>query len=203
MKFKQYLQESDNVGDEWVKHVLHWGLDSRTAEKVDGNDISYEKERGVTFKYENGKIEIENINKACLVMHQETISSIPFDSKAWPQGNNRLESLRIIGAVIDTWDKMPIAQLLILDRCEFHTFKLGSLDGGIDNLTLDFPKVKCGLLGILKCKTIGRVGGTASCPKDLQLALQIINKHLLKDDRDILECQNELIDANLDEYAKL
>jgi len=60
---------------------------------------------------------------------------------------------------------------------------------------------QCGLLGLLKWPALKEVRGISIPTKEMREALKIVQKHLK--DRDTLECQNELIDAGFEEWAKL
>jgi len=64
-------------------------------------------------------------------------------------------------------------------------------------------KIECGLLSLLKAPKLKFIVCDNGSKEDQFVALRIVKKYVYEDDRDILECQNELIDANLDEFAIL
>jgi hypothetical protein len=109
---------------------------------------------------------------------------------------NKLENLNDAPAII-----------VDLFNCSYN--KITSLQGihkqikridGVANFT--YNKIRSHMLGLMKIKGLkGLIHGIAEERRDHH-ALRIIDKHL-KGDRDVLACQDELIDAGLDEFAQL
>lgn len=83
----------------------------------------------------------------------------------------------------------------IVKQCESMHFS------GFDSGITEFEGHVLGLLKINGLKTVSGGHGTFSGYK-FRKAMEIVDKHL-KDKKDIVECQAELIDADLEEYAKL
>jgi hypothetical protein len=74
----------------------------------------------------------------------------------------------------------------------------------VSNIWLPYS-IQSSILGLLKIEGLHRViaGGEMSPGGDrFDLAIRLINKHL-RGDRDILACQEELIDNGLEEFAQL
>lgn len=72
----------------------------------------------------------------------------------------------------------------------------------LETIGFDFSTITGGLLGLLKLPKLATIENYVE-EKDPTAfkALNIIKKHLK--DKDLLACQDELIDADLEEYAKL
>ena len=96
------------------------------------------------------------------------------------------------------------ADLVFEDNCTFTSLK------GIDKhftevhgkIYFDANKIKSNVLGVLKIKGVTEVSTGADYRKQHGWKLEeILNKHLR--DGDIMDCQDELIDAGLEEYAQL
>jgi hypothetical protein len=86
----------------------------------------------------------------------------------------------------------------------FPKLNLSNINKHIDyiqELSLHY-KYKGPLLSILRLKNINRIQPTISNQFELNHAIEIINKHL-RNEKDILECQEELITNGLRQYAKL
>lgn len=65
-------------------------------------------------------------------------------------------------------------------------------------LSLQNTKIESNMLGVLLIKGLEAV----TCPSDLSKVEDILNKHL-KGERDMIMCQQELLDAGFPQYAKL
>lgn len=87
-----------------------------------------------------------------------------------------------------------------LSNCEINSLKFPD-DVKCRVLAFEDTKIKCGLLGLLKNEGIEHVEGAYETDRDLEKALSIVDKHLA--DRNIIECQSDLIDAGFEEWAKL
>ena len=81
-------------------------------------------------------------------------------------------------------------------------FKGGSLDGVI---SLDWCPIKSHILGLMlipKLRGAYNESGGAN-PNDFSKAIVIVDKHLKSKERDVIDCQQELIEAGLKEFAQL
>lgn len=102
---------------------------------------------------------------------------------------NRLTELRMLNATVK-------GDLILSNRglCSLHDIHqiFGEVDGSI--FLSDNP-IKSHVLGLLKIIKLRRV------VMDNKVVQDILNKHL--PEGDIFACQEELLDAGLDDYAKL
>lgn len=118
-------------------------------------------------------------------------------------------------AVIHDFQKMPDANELVFSGAKIASFKGIETMTNLNGLDIYQCTLDCGLLRLLKCASLKKLVATrpqyssgdggyrnVSDNKEFTKALNIVEKHL-KGHRDVLECQEELIDAGLDEYAKL
>ena len=93
----------------------------------------------------------------------------------------------------------------LISKCEsitnfkdvHKTFK--SITGGLS--ILECKNVKSHILGFLKIEGLSNIFAD-KCNDNFEKAIEILNRHV-KGDKDILNCQNELIDAGLEEYAQV
>lgn len=79
----------------------------------------------------------------------------------------------------------------------------GKMNGA---LSMSFGNITEGGLGLLNVKGLMRLVNTGkdiSTMVQLPKQFEIIDKHLRTDNRDIFECQSELIEAGFEEYAQL
>ncbi|MGZ6520076.1 MAG: hypothetical protein ACXVED_21035, partial [Bacteroidia bacterium] len=63
--------------------------------------------------------------------------------------------------------------------------------------------VKSNILGLLKVTELKHITYTADAPNELRVAIKIINKYLLSDGPNFDDCEYDLVEAGLKEYAKL
>ena len=95
--------------------------------------------------------------------------------------------------------------------CQYGDFNLKNNPiesfSGIEKLSITrlylSSNINAGLLSLLRAKKLGAINCLDRQSPEFDMAIQIINKQLISKDRDILECQEELIDAGLKQYAKL
>jgi len=71
-----------------------------------------------------------------------------------------------------------------------------------NSLNFEDVKIKCGLLNLMKTENIKTVHGFNEADNDVEKAFEIVNKHL-KEGKDIIECQSDLIDAGFEKWAKV
>lgn len=107
-------------------------------------------------------------------------------------------------ALIKRWDNFPPGKYIQLaDRVVIESFSgiekqiyTEKIEIGEDQ---NMPK---GLLRLLKMQSMKELKVHGDSDNQLVRAAEILNKHL-EGDKNIIECQAELIDADLEEYAKL
>jgi hypothetical protein len=147
-----------------------------------------------------------NNNQLSSLMYGPTATGSTFDCS-----HNNLTTLKhaplTVGHNFDcSYNKLTALELLARQidynfKCEYN--KLTSLQGihkqikQIGNIA-DFRKntIKSHVLGLIRIERLKKVFF------DDDELTKIINKHL-QDGRDVMACQDELIDAGLDEYAQL
>ena len=78
-------------------------------------------------------------------------------------------------------------------------FKGGYIDGWIN---LSGCPIKSHILGLLLIKKLNAVVINQFSSDEFKAAVKIINKHL-QGDRDVIDCQQEMIEAGLKQYAQL
>lgn len=118
-------------------------------------------------------------------------------------GNNKLTSLDGVASKIKGWFNIYDNKLTSLQGIH-KLFKGGYIKEGID---LSGNKIESHLLGLLlipELEVIHYDGDRVlnQTMKNCEKAIQIINKHL-EGDKDVIECQQELIAAGLKAYAQL
>lgn len=198
MKFKQFLQESPFKTSDWVEE-----------NEIKAYDRSHNRITS-SLKW------ISDDNKH---LSRDVDGVIMFAKKHnqefnWLLDRASLSYLELRGAeveygyVIKDFAVMPHpVRLSIHYNSTIKSFK------GIETVNLDYlrlgyaVKIECGMLRLLKHSSLRRIlkiedDGLSPNP-DLLRAIEIINKYLEDGDRDIIKCQNELIDEDLEEFAKL
>lgn len=87
--------------------------------------------------------------------------------------------------------------------CTFTNFKFNPvIHANLNEIYLDASDVRCGMLSVLKLPKLWNFYTNKSYDEGLWKAVQIINNQL-NHGRNIPECQQELIEEGLQEYAKL
>ena len=139
-----------------------------------------------------------------------------------------LFELNLIDVPLKTFDgiKMDISNLHIIG-CDWltsfkglHTAKVkhihldrNHLFTSISNCSRDLPKTletmtlifdpRCGILSLFKLPNFHALISDGNPLTEFYVATTIINRHLKGPERDFIECQEELLDNDLDLYAKL
>jgi Leucine-rich repeat (LRR) protein len=138
---------------------------------------------------EGGPAEVES---RYICSHNKLISlkGTPTKVHYFDCGNNNLTSLEGVPTVFNGAFTCYDNKLTSLQNIHRHIKFIGG--------SADFRKnpIKSHVLGLLKIKNLREVW------LDNREVSIIINKHLA-DDRDVIACQDELIDADFDEYAQL
>ena len=170
--------DNQDVIKPWNKENLEGYLDVVTVSALGGAKITYRK----LFK-ESGYF---NANRTGV----KSLVGIPLD---W---NN---SIYAVGNQLSTFDGIPpvLSGTICLSENHFETLHhihkhILELSG---ILMIEHNRIKSHVLGLLKIKKLIRVVFDNKNVED------IINKYL--PEGDILECQQELIDAGFEEYAQL
>lgn len=125
---------------------------------------------------------------------------------------------RLNGVLIETFDVVPDVRTIAIAAtnkcpCDIKTFNGIEKLSKLKSLTINFANTKSeglNFLRLLKSQSIQEVNFWDSAPynnstkeaKDYKELAEILNKHL-KSDRSLIDCQNELIDADMDEFAIL
>lgn len=117
-----------------------------------------------------------------------------------PSDWSKFPDVVLYSYVIDDFSKIPDSTNVELAHCEIKSLK------GIEKFTtMEFlslsSEIDCGLLSALKCKSLKKLKNDYHSDEG-QSAAKIVNKYL-NGDRDIVACQAELIDNDLEEFAKL
>lgn len=108
--------------------------------------------------------------------------------------------------VIDDFSEMFDCENLRIRGCDVKSFKGVESLNKLKILHLRIPDagIDCGLLRLIKCKGLTYVNISSSRAKTeskCEHLTEIINKHL--ETHNVPECQQDLIEAGLQEYAKL
>lgn len=131
------------------------------------------------------------------------LTKCPIDSADWMKVfGEQINQTRYSNANIkDAKLILDMAGELVLEKCNIESFKLDT-SFFANNITLVDCNVSCGLLSVLKCKDVKDIDTRLSDIK-LAKAVDILRKHIKSNDRDIIACQTEMIDAGFEEWAKL
>lgn len=90
---------------------------------------------------------------------------------------------------------------LMLAGVKIKTFK--NIDGAhLEEFIVEDSDLECGLLSLLK-STVKEVIFEEMDDRQLHKAARIINKYLKEENKSLIDCQTEMIDAGCDDYAKL
>lgn len=196
MRLKEILKESNE--DEIKNWFSIW-----TAQEDGSSDLDQ--------SLKDGKLHPKWAKFAVWANKADQVFDPPMGTSWW-DNNPELDEFAVVGAlssgsvIIPSFQKMPNVKELRFGRATIKSFK------GIEKLSnleiIDFSSGAFmieggGLLSLLKAPKLRKfdIGIYATFEHDVMIALQIIEKHLK--DKDIAECAEELIDAGLDEYAKL
>jgi hypothetical protein len=151
-----------------------------------------------------------NLNLACYNERLQRISKMPSTTPKVVDGDVDLG-----GNAISSFDNFPhtISGILEISDNVFKSFKdihlhINQVSGADGIFALHNP-IKSHLLGLLKIKklklvtlvTAGQARSTIKQYQDLGKAEKIINKYL--PEGDLFDCQEELIEAGLEEFAQL
>lgn len=134
-----------------------------------------------------------------------------FDPPIGPNDWNNIAAFEFNGAgtgqikhIINDFTKIPNLAALTFSACNIKSLK------GIDKLNhvrkiwLHDVKLEGGLLRLLKMPNLEMFNLTRlSTDEKTERALDILEKHINSEERDVPECQQELIEAGLQEFAKL
>lgn len=130
----------------------------------------------------------------------------------WPFGETKLGNLHILQngttlLTMDDWTEVPSS----ITWCVLGGVNIASLKGierltKLKHITLEAANASTvatgGLLRLLKCPSLDDIFiNMTYVEQRTRAALRIINKHLK--DKNIPECQQELIEEGFEEYAKL
>lgn len=201
MKLKDLFESAENkkIIEDWLKQFSHFIY-------LDGLLIKQEIDN--IFDFQTMKLESE-VTSFCLIGD----GGVKF---SWPLAESPLRSDFILdlsggvpgGMIIDDFEQFPkmVPKLSMTDMVTIKSFR------GIDKLTklrvisIDTESmiVDCGLLRLLKIPSLKRIvlNRRDDTKNKFDSAMSIVFKHF-EGDREVAECQQELIEAGLQEYAKL
>jgi len=204
MKFKEFLKEDHTEQDlgEWVMDYVTY-LDATFTEDY--------IEKSPTYDFKHGEFWLLNkrgdaASTMTLNFSGNEFIAPPLGKYKWP----KIARMEITKADIAKWTDVPPSTELQLDNCHLPAFKgitalkeIERLDlEGVDDLLFESK----GLLGILKLPHLKEFIWTRSSHskgfKPLHKALNIIQEHV-DNGKNLVEAQSEMIDAGLEEYAKL
>lgn len=198
MKLSEILKEQE------VSAIRQWWMNWRWTPRTDRSDVEEEIKNVLTAddKIKPGKSYI-TVNP---MIKGDNVYDPPMDKNWWSKDVKDFSIAK--GAdrfvIVPNFECIPSAiEHLSLSATIVKTLK------GIEDLhyltsfsVSHNTEFNCGLLRLLKCPVLTYVGNSGKdVDKKLQDALDIIKKHLK--DKNIPECQQELIEEGLQEYAKL
>jgi hypothetical protein len=106
------------------------------------------------------------------------------------------------GIIITNFKNLPYAKKFEFGDVEIKSFEGINKNEQLRELNFADAKCHCGLLSLLKVKSLESIFTWSGVDKNLSKAFDIIKKNL-DEGRDIADCMDELIEAGLKEYAKL
>jgi hypothetical protein len=149
------------------------------------------------------KLKAEIKNMKMFAEHPSTELTWPFDKVVAP--TFRLEALgdnEGDGIIVTNFKNLPHAREFDFGDVEIKSFEGVNENDKLVGLNFNNVKCQCGLLRLLKVKSLEKISVWGSADKNLAKAIGIIRKNL-DEGRDLPDCMDELIEAGLKEYAKL
>jgi len=196
MKIKQIFEETE-IQKKVEKWVMHWCIlyasnyvqldtDSYTTIDADGKVTFAPNVKNVEFCIDQGEA--------------QDISTCPFDYLKSVEG---MDSVAFIGLNLSGKD-LPNVKLLSLSHLSVGDLKGVNRLDKVTSIELSDAEFN-GVLGLLKFPNLKRLSlkrpSHSEISDEMFDALTIAKNHLA--DKDVLACQTELIDNDLDKFAKL
>jgi len=195
MRFKQYLKEavSNKEMNEWFRQY-----------EVEAYINHTRMVQSYHYIYDNGiQDDISDIYFSTI--SGDTTWNPPIRSDEWGKITT-FQFLKNTGRqTVTSFESIPNVKSLYFDDTTIKSLK------GVDNLSEvnfigigSWVKFECGLLRLLKMPNLRRLDlSNFLGDQPLEDALEIVKKHVEDGEHDIVACQTELMDANIEEYAKL
>lgn len=125
----------------------------------------------------------------------------PIETPSWVSAS--LISGTIRDATLENLANIPDASVVTFMKCKIHSFKFpAKMFQNKTEMSFVDCQIPDGLLSLLKIENLNKLTASQFKNEKLLEALKIVTEHL-QGSRDIPECQQELIEAGLQEYAKL
>jgi|694.fasta_scaffold04879_19 hypothetical protein len=207
-----YSQKDKQIQDE--RERVHRFIATR-ALRTDKRELTVDSYGFVNLNVVEFTVEKElttgDIDHRKLGFHFGAVRNISFKRL----GLDSLYAFPYLANMVDASEN-NISSINELPMCKYKTLNLSknpitSLHGIAGKLTectlLAIPDtVRSHILGLLKVKGLKTVVTTEFLTKDkveLFLMLKIVNKHLSSKNPNMIDCQRELIENDLDEYAEM
>jgi len=204
MKFKEFLNETQTN----QKALEDWLIDHISMIDDTPIDDILEDDHSNVIIFSNSEHVVGVMNE-----HNEDAREVEFQCNGdefnppmgtfkWSGSFTRVE---ITSAKINDWSLIPNAESIKIDESEIESFNgIDKLDG-VSELEFVNSSIKAkGILRIAKMPSLEKLeaGGYGDATDPDVKAMKIVAMHIKAGD-DLVEIQSALIDADLDEYAKL
>lgn len=194
MKFKEFLKEESEKDLDFLL--------ARFELKVDGKRIMFPHDMETWLNHGTNELR-SDIKKISINARQRNSELVwPFSKDVSPDlivsmssemtGNNIL---------VNSFESFPHVNSLHLSNATIKSFDGIDTNPNLKQLWLNNVYVWCGMLRLLKCKHLNMFWLGSTHDENLKKAHKIIEAHL--QDKDIVECQTALMDAGLEDFAKL